>query len=281
MSLDKKILDFKPRFKKSNVAYSREENDGYVSFRFQSPGTSNETILNDTCVEIIKICNGQNSIKDIVDHIMATYEGAPLDLVVKDVVETVQKLMRMQLITWEEENPFIPKYRIDLGEGYSIYRADYSDIPKINNFFKLVQIKEDKPYDNYQICLNKYIPKWSINSEVLRTGFLTDMQYIFMLEKDGEVVGTTYSVDNNNKCIHTIISLVCKKDILCLDSFVSYVFSLIPQISTQNLTGYRIHVGNEENELMNVLKSTGFEKTLTLENEIGFGKDLLEYNYYI
>ncbi|MGG7178449.1 PqqD family protein [Clostridium paraputrificum] len=281
MNSEVNILNFKPQFLTNRVAYSREENDGYFSFRFITPALTNETILNSSCVEIIKMLDGETSLKDIVDYLIKKYKISN-DIASKDVAAIVKNFLELQLVTWEGVNPFIDKVRFELGDGYSSYLADYTDVNKIINYFKKSNVnKENRENSKYEY-VNPYVDVVNlVNEETLKSGFLTKSQFIFLLEKDGEIRGVFFGMNNMKLSVNTIISVIVDPNINIEQSFLEYVFSILPQIYDKPLKKFRIYLLDNEKIENTMFNEELFIKEVTLEDELGYNLNLVEYNYHI
>lgn len=275
------FLDFKPNFLKNLIAYSREENNGFVSFRFTTPMLGNETMLNRTCVEIIKLCNGENSVKNIVDHFVTQYE-APREVVLNDVVSIIQKFLELQLLTWEGDNPFIDKVKFELGDGYKAYLADYKDVNNIVNYLNKVNIMDEGKANSCYRYINPYVDVVNlVNRETLKSGFLTKAQFIFVLEKEDKVSGIFFGMNNMKLNVNTIITVLIDGNENIKDRFLDYVFSVLPQISNELITKFRAYL-LDNNSIENTLfKEELFIKGVTLEDELGYNLNVVEYNYCI
>ncbi|GEM_PF-2372996 len=275
------LLNFKPIFLNNLIAYSREENNGFLSFRFITPALSNETILNWTSVEIIKICDGEHSIKDIVDHFVTRYK-APRDVVFNDVVSIVQNFLDLQLLTWEGDNPFIDKFKFELGDGYEAYLADYKDTNKIIDYFNKVHIKDEEKENNQYRYINPYVDVVNlVNRETLKSGVLTKSQYIFVLEKENQVRGIFFGMNNLKLTVNTIIAILLDGNTDIDNKFLDYVFAILPQISKEPITKFRAYLLEKDCTLNKLFKDELFVKDIVLENELGYNCNVVEYNYCI
>lgn len=275
------FLEFKPKFLNNLIAYSREENDGFFSFRFITPALTNETILNWTCVEVIKLCNGETSLEDIVDYFVTEY-NAPRELVIKDVISIIQNFLDLQLITWDGVNPFIEKVKFDLGDEYSAYLADYKDVNKIVSYFKKANIMDMDMEKNKYIYINPYVDLINlVNSETLKSGFLTKAQYIFLLEKEGKVKGLFFGMNNLKINVNTIIAVLVDESTNKEQLFLDYVFSVLPQVSSKKVAKFRFYLSDKDSIKSTLFKEDIFHRGITLEDELGYNCNIVEYNYCV
>ncbi|ABN52911.1 MULTISPECIES: PqqD family protein [Eubacteriales] len=281
MNNEVNLLEFKPKFLTNLIAYSREENDGYFSFRFITPALSNETILNWTCVEIIKLLNGETTLKDIVDYFVTKYK-APREVVYNDVVSIIQNFLDLQLLTWEGTNPFIDKYKFELGYGFSAYLADYKDVSKIIGYFKKANIMDEEKRNSQYRYINPYVDVVNlVNAETLKSGFLTKAQFIFVLEKEDKIRGVFFSMNNMKINVNSLIAVIMDDDTNVEDKFLEYVFSMIPQISKKSIKKFRLYLSDNDNIENTIFKEGHFVKGVTLEDELGYNQNVVEYNYCI
>lgn len=58
-------------------------------------------LLNPTAGEIIKRCNGRNTVTTIIDHLMQTYEGQPRQVIETETLNLLQQFHARGLIRVE------------------------------------------------------------------------------------------------------------------------------------------------------------------------------------
>ena len=88
--------EYFPIFKKSGVIVDEKSEDCV----WLIPHKENAITINKTAYNILKMCDGQNSIKDITDKLNKEY-GIQFDIIKKDLVSTLYSLFYVNLIVCE------------------------------------------------------------------------------------------------------------------------------------------------------------------------------------
>lgn len=263
------ILNMKPTLIKEKNIYSREENGGYFSYRFNTPALENEIIINSVCNIIINMCNGINSVDDIVNFIANKY-NVDKEKIFNDVLRTLNQFTTFQLINWDS-NPFKKQIKQELSDNYFINLIDFTRINKCIDFFKHNTTKFD--------YINPYLDdRFIYDSNLLHTGELTKSQYIYTLEENNNLKGVLICAINSKSAVNTVLAIAFNEDVdLGIKKlFFDTAIKITTTISEKRITKYRIILIEGE-----VLPKTSlpFIKEIILNDELGFGINLEEYNY--
>lgn len=279
MSLNADMLEFKPKLKKNLITYCREEKKGFYTIRFDSPFIGSEVVLNDTFVKIINALNGENSIKNIIHYLMKTYKDAVEDNVKKDVSEVLNMLFNAQGITWAGENPFINKFTKNIDKDCKVYLANYTDIEKISKLINVSKINSHNENEKYITYINPFNGKESINKDSILINMGSALNFI--VEKNDEIVGS-FSFGFSSAKINCLQYFIFDKVVGHISEYLNYAISIIQKDKFNNAKCFRAYLLNEDNFLLKEkLNEIGFTKTITLENELGKGTDVQEFNYYV
>lgn len=125
--------EYFPIFKKSGVIVDEKSEDCV----WLIPHKENAITINKTAYNILKMCDGQNSIKDITDKLNKEY-GIQFDIIKKDLVSTLYSLFYVNLIVWKKgENYFAPLFQCEYKENL-FKKLELKDIKKL-----IKNIRED------------------------------------------------------------------------------------------------------------------------------------------
>lgn len=263
------ILNMKPTLIKEKIIYCREEKGGYFSYRFNTPALENEIIVNSVCVTIINMCNGINSVNDIVNYIVNKY-NVDREKILKDVLHTLNQFTVFQLIKWDN-NPFKRKIKQKISNNYSINLIDFIRINECIDFFKLDTTQFD--------YINPYLDdRFIYDSNLLNTGELTKSQYIYTLEEENKLLGVLICAINPKSTVTSVLAVAFDSNV---DSNIKKIFfdtaiETTTTISEKRITKYRVYLIEGENFPNTPLP---FRKEIVLNDELGFGINLEEYNY--
>lgn len=277
MEIQDDMLNCIPQFNEEFVVYKREENEGYVSIKTLFPSGASELLINETSKDIIDLCNGENTIIDIVDKMQSIYNGVDRKVLEKDLMNNLLTLNYRQLIIWKNGNPFFNRYKTELDNKYTVELVDAQDVKKVIEFLTSINI-EDKDAILYK---TPFIYDHLLNDQNLRLGYLGSRQFIFILKDGEEIKGTLGISVPQPTAVGSIMFYALKDSVVSSNEFLNYVFALIPQIYNEVITAYRAHIveNKYENNFEDVLENNGFTNTIVLEDELGRGINVKEYTY--
>lgn len=266
------IMQLKPELLKDLIIYTRKEKKGYHTFRFNTPALENETLLNSVCTNILNLCNGINTIQEIVEILVESYNMSH-EKILKDLLKTLEQFTYFQLISWKGNNPFEPKIVKQINNKYIIKRIDFEQIQDCVNF-----IRENDKNKSY---INPYLNDNSLlDRTLLKTGHLTSSQFLFGLFDDDTLQGVLICANNAKTSVNTIIYYSVSNNITkeTKKCFFDTALEITTSMSKQKITKFRLFF-KERTDL--TFTSLPFCEEYVLKNELGFNEDLLEYNYNI
>lgn len=130
------IMKQRPIFEQKNFSFRREEKEGYISVRSTNLPRLQELFLNRTTQNILKKCNGSNTVEQIIRIISDMYPDIQRQVIANDVVKNLSVLSRFQLIEWKERNPFMKKLCVAFEGNKEFELLDDGDIREIITFIK-------------------------------------------------------------------------------------------------------------------------------------------------
>mgnify|MGYP002249897214 FL=1 len=92
--------------------------------------------MNRTTQNILKKCNGSNTVEQIIRIISDMYPDIQRQVIANDVVKNLSVLSRFQLIEWKERNPFMKKLCVAFEGNKEFELLDEGDIREIITFIK-------------------------------------------------------------------------------------------------------------------------------------------------
>lgn len=122
-----------PIFLKKNLIYLRKEKNNLLSF-YANCGYTNELIMNNTSLMILKLCDSNRNVEDIVNYIHFQYSTISKEKIENDVYQTLLNFEKIQLIKWKEGNPIMMLQPVLINETYNLHVASETDIRDICKF---------------------------------------------------------------------------------------------------------------------------------------------------
>lgn len=118
--------EYFPIFKKNGVIIDEKSEDCF----WLIPHKENAITINRTAYGILKMCDGQNSIKDIIEKLIEEY-GIQFDIIKRDLVSTLYSLFYVNLIVWKKgKNYFLPLFEHKYKE-HLFKKLELKDIKKL------------------------------------------------------------------------------------------------------------------------------------------------------
>ena len=278
MTLNKEMLDFKPKLQKNFIQYIREDKKNSYTVKLKI-NSNNERIVNKSFLNIVNEFNGENTVEKIIEKICSSFKKVEKEVVSNDVVSTLYNIIEMKGLELVDNNPFINRFKSKINENTEIYIAQYSDVkkisPLINDVYNITKVNQ------YTIYNNPYIYDEEIDyfKEIYESN--DNNEVIFVISNNNLITGLIiYSIYNNN-----VITL--KHAILPNQDTNTYLYfkkTLTATVKAINEKPKCIRVYFEEfdNGYINEsLKYMGFEESAYLKNELGKNLNLIEMSYYI
>lgn len=123
---------------KRYIPYMRSELNGYYSILTEN-GDNNYTMLNSTSKYILDLCDGVNTVSNILDNLIDFYINIDEKTIKNDLVETLFNLTKIRAIEWKGENkimvnPMLNNIEIQIDENVTLSLASEGEIREIYDF---------------------------------------------------------------------------------------------------------------------------------------------------
>lgn len=274
MNFSKEVLNFKPKITEDFISYSRDERNGTFSFRFKN-SISGEVLLNHTFEKVISKFNGENSISDVIKYIMEMYKDAPEDLVSKDVIDIVNKLIQWQGISWVGKNPFLNNKTYEIEKDTIICLSNYSEVENINDLVRDMKCNKD----NYLVYANSLLADKDFNEETIFEALL-GKQAIFNIKRNDKLCGAII-FENDGVSINILKFAIFNKEINDISKYINYAMSEVAKIPKMNTKCFRAHlIEDNDSVIKEALKKLDFNRIIILKDELGKGIDVEELSYF-
>lgn len=256
--------NFYPLFSPSSCSFIRDENHGYATINSNTKINLKELIINPTGKKILKLCDGETTIKDIVSVLSNEYKNVNEDLIYRDVINVLFDFTNIEILTWKGCNPFMIDIEEKIGD-YTLKFATENDIKDIISFVK----KEDSEIKYEPISLACACAKDELETH-LRSVLFSLLEDIFIAKKDGEIVGILNITipQQMTSTASTITNIQSSKE--ATSTLLKYATDKLKSISIVEFTKVVILL-NEDDEsqikLKEHLKESGFKEECRLENE--------------
>lgn len=277
MKLSNEMLEYKPYLLENSILYLRKEKNSTYTIRFVS--NKLEQIVNESFISLLNFFDGNNSVRNIIEIFSKSYPNVPQKVFEDDISNVIITLSDLQLLRSDEENPFLPKLKVQINEFQELYLANYTDFSEIKLFLEHTKNKENK--FNYMEYYNPLRIETEYDSANLIANAIRNKEYIFILKENNEIK----SILNFNQEKSILVSLEymkIEKKLKNIGEIINFALTTILKITKDDLNIFRINLLKSENrELVSILKDIGFEQLCLLKNELGNSIDIEEYNYYV
>jgi hypothetical protein len=271
------ITEAFPIENKDIVAFSRREKDGFVT-KILSDLPGGTKLLNSTAEEILKLCDGRNTIEIIKNTLCERYPNIKKKEISKDLTQTLLILNRNNLIKWKDnQDPFKVEsniFEIRHDDHIRTFRADESFYHDIHAFLKKCGIigKNMGKEKNY-IGICSSLLRSNIYEELtLRMRIFNYTEIFYFLEQDDELIGMLSVLDDYPISKRGIISLLTLKDNEKKNDQITFLFDILKKDSINKFDKIKFSIASTLNNIdyyLDCLKNIGF----TIE-----GKLVDEYN---
>lgn len=277
MQIKSMILNFKPRLNNNYIIFSREERNGYITLK-KSNNSNLSEIVNSSYHDVLTLCDGKNSIDDIIISIMTKYSDAPRHLVEGDVIKTIEKLTIDRAINLKG-NPFIIEEKVKISGDLELKTISTNDFSFMKKFLEPTNEKK------YKVSKNPFYADLTVNSLIQNRGFnLNKLNFII-----------TISNITDNKLCGFLIWTIRNKNIVELqyfarDSSISNFdkkilkngIALVSKALKSNSITYKIFVTqdiDDDRDLILNIKSLNFQLINTYKKEVN-NYDIDEYQLF-
>jgi hypothetical protein len=281
------MKEAKPVFKRENLLYEREEKEGYWTLTSKIHPEVRELIINPTARKILELADGSRTMDEIELDFVNKYPEVPKEKIKTDIFRTLGSFTRLGIVEWEGDNPFLYKYEESLTDGYSLSVAQEDSLREIESFIKSTEdfIKSMKDHFTIQeevvFYKNPLIMQGEYSELVLRQKLFAFSEEFFLLRKDSEIKGIiSISLPAHPKEFGATIKLV-----ICPEKFLNDLFEYsrdyLPYLAVRDISKIEFYETNAEpitDNFKHFLFEKGFKEEASLQDELGFGKNLKIYS---
>lgn len=268
-------LNAKPIFLKEGT-FHREENKGnhlYIKYGMQE----RLKLVNNTANEIVDYCDGENTVKDIIDNMKKEYPNIDQSILARDIKETLVLLERSELIDWKNTNPFIqiePAFKDQIDDNTIIYKATPLDFKMIyenivENFFSESNSSSNT---NFAIISPSIAQQAFYNEVIFKYRFFNFSENVYLLKSSNITKGIVGVIDEFPIANRAFSSFWILND---LDDTSIIVNSILKDIQTK-ITKFKCCIlakDRNATEFVNQLEKNGFIKEAILKHEYGPNED--------
>lgn len=183
LKLSNEMLEYKPYLLENSILYLRKEKNSTYTIRFVS--NKLEQIVNESFISLLNFFDGNNSVRNIIEIFSKSYPNVPKKVFEDDISNVIITLSDLQLLRSDEENPFLPKLKVQINEFQELYLANYTDFSEIKLFLEHTKNKENK--FNYMEYYNPLRIETEYDSANLIANAIRNKEYIFILKENNEI----------------------------------------------------------------------------------------------
>ena len=256
------ILKFKPRLHDALIYFKRFENNGYVSIKYQ--GSVASKMVNSAFHSIMSLCDGSNTVEMIVLEMQRMYSEVESKLIESDVINTIYKLIQMQLIEnhCDIQNTAFNRF----GKNNNIFSCAHFDVSRIRMVYESHQ-----PTCYYLNPQNVSGDKFVIDYSSL----YEEQSHIFAIEENGEFIGTINWRQIGSDAV--VLDHVAHIRKYHFSQALSKSINLVFVASNQTITKYKVYCLEDSVDVPRFLQM-GYVKTGFLLKEIG-NSSIIELTY--
>ncbi|EGD50778.1 PqqD family protein [Thermoanaerobacter thermohydrosulfuricus] len=270
-----------PIFNKESLEYLREEKNGYITIILKNHPELRELIINPTAVEILKKCDGENTMEDIHNYLCDKYDSIDSKQIANDVLQVLSNFTKVGLISWKgEKNPFMSIYE-EMLDGIRLRIAEETDIKSI---IKMVEVIKSKKGDESILCYINPYKKIDIEYQevAIRQKLFAFTEEFVLVSKDNNDIGLiSFAIPIDYKSSAWSINLIYIP-IEVFDKAFKYAITKIPLISVRRITKIKFHwiEGTIDKRVLDCFAKCGFSFEGTFRKEINL-ENVRVYAYYI
>ncbi|MBN1696424.1 MAG: PqqD family peptide modification chaperone [Spirochaetales bacterium] len=267
-----------PHFKSENLLYMREENKGCVTLLSKFHPELRELVINKTTKEIIDLCDGQNTIEDIISKMKAKYPMVQSAIITNDVHKILASTSRLMLIQWEHENPYLFLREEIIDDTYGLRIGVEDDLLKIKKFIMDSDIltNGNDVSSSHFYYKNVYVNTYEYDEVLLRQKIFNFNEEFFFLTKNGEIEGLlSFQLPIPPSKAAVLKMCICAKEYF--RELFRYASDNLPHISVSQLSKIKFIISSKEpvdDSLVELLISEGFGDEGLFRDELGFDHDI-------
>lgn len=126
-----------PIFLKEKISFMREEKERNYTIVLKEFPELQELLINRTAYEVFNLCNGKNTLDEIIKTFKSKYSGVPEKKLINDICLILSRFYHFGVIEWEEGNdPFIISNEKYLENNYKLRLAVDRDYPLLKDYLE-------------------------------------------------------------------------------------------------------------------------------------------------
>lgn len=246
----------------------RHEKEGFSSF-LTTNGSMDYSIINETALQILDLCDGKKSIEDILLILVDSYNEIDKDELLKDLFEVLKHLTFIKAIKWVENgktvnSPFEKNfYCIDI-DSIKFEVAHETDIRAIKKF-----IESSKEIDSSGDLI-KYV--WGENVEsccneiVIRQSLFNFSRDYFIIRENNEIVGILICKGEMSKSLNYVtLEYFCLPKWTLYNS-IKYIVEYYLNFDSKDISYVSFEFSNEmmsnSKEIKDIMETCGFKQCM-------------------
>lgn len=250
------ILESIPQKRNEGIIYIREEKKSYFSL-LSDNGNINYTMLNRTGKQILDLCDGKSTVKNMVEILLKEYSGVERKRIENDLVKTLYNFTQTRIISWKgknsmNNNPFLNHEAEKLDGEYTISLCTEDDIRILQKrFAKFFSSREKLPG----------MEKYFLGNDMREfANFVTLRQFLFSYSKD------FFIIYKNNKIEGVIVVHPVQE--VYLNSAIIQMIDMPNEILTVAIKKIKEYYSNWPYKTINSLRIYIPENDAEVEEEI-------------
>jgi len=273
MSIQKSI----PIFDKSNLAYIREEKKGFVTLISKNHPEMRELVINSTSNEMLQLCDGNNSVGDILNSLTKKYYKVPEEVLKKDLSNLYGNMSRLGILDWKTENPFILEREVILDDTHSLKVCSEENFRELYNFYKDGLNNKFSQAENI-VYFCPYTIKDEYGEISIRQKIFSYTEEFFALYNKDKLEGLlSIKLPMNPSQSAMIRTCIVPKNYM--EPLLNYGFETLPYISVVPVTKVKFMTDKlaetDSTKIISAyLEKDSFVSEGIYKNEIGFGHDI-------
>ena len=285
---DHNFRELKP--KRLIIPYLREENEGYWSM-LTNNGDSNYTMCNKTSMAILDMCDGNNTVGQILTALFDKYPDANRATIERDLIQTLGSLTRLDAIEWKEDNkmsnnPFVLTAVGCINESVILTLAEEDDIRDLNLFFR--QFIEHLPINN---TTDRYTYFWGndyreyVSPTMIRQCLYSYYKDFFVLKEHGEIIGVIAVKPAHEAYLNDAVIQLVSVPKNFFSSCIKEILLYYNNFPYKKINALRIQIAkkssSEEIEIADALEANGVVLESIREKEYCGNQDIYVYSTHI
>lgn len=205
-----------PVYQKDKICFTREENKGHQTLVMEQD-PSNTHLVNTTGLLILNLCDGKNSIANILEALEKNFPDTSSEILQCDLKQFLTTMSTQGVVKWVDDfNPFWPQesyFEINIDENTCVKRATEKEFSEIVDFVQRVvcDVQEDTNREDFVAIANPIIYSGIYCDLMIRSRMFNYSERFYFLECDGEKTGMLCIIDDYPNSTRGIVSLLVLK----------------------------------------------------------------------